>query len=39
MATISDNEPGDLQMDGFRASVVFGWHPLIEGVTRLGSEH
>ncbi|HOX19917.1 MAG TPA: transporter [Gemmatimonadales bacterium] len=38
-ATINDNEPGDLQMDGFRASVVFGWHPLIEGVKRLGSEH
>jgi len=39
MATINDNEPGDLQMDGFRASVVFGWHPLIEGVKRLGGEN
>ncbi|HQR17509.1 MAG TPA: transporter [Gemmatimonadales bacterium] len=38
MSTINDSEPGDLQMDGFRASVVFGWHPLIEGVKRLGSE-
>jgi hypothetical protein len=36
MSTINDSEPGDLQMDGFRASIVFGWHPLIEGVKRLG---
>jgi len=35
MATVNDSDPGDLQMDGFRASTVFGWHPLIEGMKRL----
>jgi hypothetical protein len=35
MTTVNDNEPDDLQMDGFRVSVVFGWHPLIEGIKRL----
>ena len=38
MATVNDNEPGDLQMDGFRASIVFGWNPLIEGIKRLKGE-
>jgi hypothetical protein len=38
MATINDSDPGDLQMDGFRISLVFGWHPLIEGMGRLNSE-
>jgi hypothetical protein len=38
MATINDSAPTDLQMDGFRLSLVFGWHPLIEGMRRLGSE-
>jgi hypothetical protein len=37
-ATINDSDPGDLQMDGFRISFIFGWHPLIEGMGRLGSE-
>ncbi|MDH5282834.1 MAG: transporter [Gemmatimonadota bacterium] len=36
MATVNDSDPGDLQLDGFRFSVVFGWHPLIEGMKRLG---
>jgi hypothetical protein len=35
MSTVNDNDPDDLQMDGFRVSAVFGWHPLIEGVKRL----
>lgn len=35
MATVDDTEPTDLRMDGFRASVVYGWHPLIEGIGRL----
>lgn len=35
MTTINMTDPGDLQMDGFRFSVVFGWHPLIEGIGRL----
>ena len=37
-ATINDSDPGDLQMDGFRISFIFGWHPLIEGMGRLSSE-
>lgn len=36
--TINDNDPGDLQMDGFMVSLVYGWHPLIEGSKRLKSE-
>jgi len=35
MSTVSDSEPEDLNLDGFRVSVVFGWHPLIEGIKRL----
>jgi hypothetical protein len=37
-STINDNAPGDLRMDGFMATLVFGWHPLIEGSRRLKSE-
>jgi len=37
-STINDSAPGDLQMDGFMATLVFGWHPLIEGSRRLKSE-
>jgi hypothetical protein len=39
MATINDSEADDLRLDGFRISLVFGWHPLIEGMGRLGGEH
>ena len=35
MSTVNDSDPEDLQMDGFRVSVVFGWHPLVEGMKRL----
>jgi hypothetical protein len=35
MSTVNDNEPQDLQLDGFKVSVVFGWHPLVEGMKRL----
>ncbi len=38
MSTINDSGPGDIQMDGLRLSLVFGWHKLIEGMDRLGSE-
>ncbi len=38
MSTINDSDPGDVQMDGLRLSLVFGWHKLIEGMDRLGSE-
>jgi len=34
-STISDSAPGDLQMDSFMVSLVYGWHPIIEGVHRL----
>jgi hypothetical protein len=38
-STIGDKAPTDLRMDGFMVSLVFGWHPLIEGTKRLkGSE-
>ena len=36
MATVNEGEPTDLRMDGFKVSLVFGWHPLIEGMQRLG---
>jgi len=35
MATVNDSEPTDLRMDGFKVSLVFGWHPLVEGMKRL----
>ena len=34
-STVNDNAPGDLQMDVFMVSLVFGWHPTIEGMHRL----
>ena len=37
-STINDDAPDDLKMDGFMATLVFGWHPLIEGSRRLKSE-
>ncbi|HSO81466.1 transporter [Thiocapsa sp.] len=37
-STINDDAPGDLRMDGFMATLVFGWHPLIEGSRRLKNE-
>lgn len=37
-STVNDGTPGDLRMDGFMATFVFGWHPLIEGSRRLKSE-
>lgn len=36
MATINDSAPTDLRMDSFKLSLVFGWHPLVEGMKRLG---
>jgi hypothetical protein len=38
MATINDSDPDDLRLDGFKISLVYGWHPLIEGMGRLGGE-
>jgi hypothetical protein len=38
MATVNDNAPTDLKMDGFRLSLTFGWHKLVEGQKRLKNE-
>ena len=38
LATVNDDEPTDLRMDGFKVSLLFGWHPLVEGMNRLGAE-
>ena len=35
--TVNDNAPGDLRMNGFMLSLVYGWHPLLEGARRLKS--
>ena len=37
-STVNDSAPGDLRMDAFMISLVYGWHPLIEGSRRLKSE-
>ena len=37
-STVNDSAPTDLRMDGFQVTLVFGWHPLIEGSKRLKSE-
>jgi hypothetical protein len=37
-STVNDNAPGDLRMDSFMVTLVFGWHPLLEGARRLKSE-
>jgi hypothetical protein len=36
--TVNDNAPGDLRMDSFMVTLVFGWHPLLEGSRRLKGE-
>jgi Putative MetA-pathway of phenol degradation len=38
MATVNDNNPEDLKMDGFRLSLTYGWHKIVEGQKRLKSE-
>jgi hypothetical protein len=37
-STVNDSAPTDMRMDGFMVSLVFGWHPIIEGMRRLKSE-
>jgi len=37
-STVNDNDPGDLRMDGFMFTLVYGWHPIIQGMGRLKSE-
>ncbi|MCE9612738.1 MAG: transporter [Lentisphaerae bacterium] len=39
MSTVNDSDPGDLQMDGFRVSLTYGWHKVIEGSKRLSEGH
>jgi len=34
-SAINNNAPGDMKMDGFMFSFVYGWHPLFEGFNRL----
>jgi hypothetical protein len=34
-STINDSSSDDLRMDSFMVSLVFGWHPLLEGARRL----
>lgn len=37
-STVNDKATGDLSMDSFMVTLVFGWHPLIEGSKRLKGE-
>jgi hypothetical protein len=37
-STVNDKNPEDLKMDEFRFTLIYGWHPLIEGMKRLKSE-
>ena len=37
-STVNDSAPDDLKMDVFMVSLVFGWHPLVEGMKRLQGE-
>jgi hypothetical protein len=37
-STLNDEAPDALRMDSFMVSLIFGWHPLIEGARRLQSE-
>lgn len=37
-STLNDTAPDALRMDGFMITLVFGWHPLIEGSRRLQGE-
>jgi hypothetical protein len=34
-STVNDHASGDLRMDTFMFTFVFGWHPLLEGARRL----
>jgi hypothetical protein len=37
-STVNDDAPDDLRMDVFMATLVYGWHPLVEGARRLEGE-
>jgi hypothetical protein len=34
-STLNDDDPDDLSMDMFMVTLVYGWHPIIEGARRL----
>jgi hypothetical protein len=36
-STINDGAATDLKMDGFRITLLYGWHPLVEGMRRIQS--
>jgi hypothetical protein len=38
IATVNDSKSTDLKMDGFRISLTYGWHKLVQGMNRLKSE-
>jgi hypothetical protein len=37
-STVNDSGPTDMRMDGFMVTLVFGWHPIVEGMRRLKNE-
>ena len=37
-STLNDDSPDDLSMDMFMVTLVYGWHPIIEGSKRLQNE-
>jgi hypothetical protein len=37
-STVGDDAPDDLRMSGFMVSLLYGWHPIIEGSRRLQGE-
>jgi len=39
MSTLNDNAPGDLRMNKFMVTLVYGWHPMVEGMRRLKTEN
>jgi len=38
MSTLNDDAPGDLRMNKFMVTLVYGWHPMVEGMRRLKGE-
>jgi hypothetical protein len=38
-STLDDDAPDDLRMDMFMVTLVYGWHPIIEGSRRLQNEN
>lgn len=37
-SSVNDKNPEDLKMDGFRVTLLYGWHALVEGMHRLKGE-